>query len=124
MAGMLLVSRWLGAGGSFERGSRDAEAVAEQLVQDSVGDADTQFRNVMAYRAGPSNERWVCGWFYARSAGGETTGARRFVVHVLLADSVEWQPRDQDAPADVGDRGPEPVIRLGELLPLTVQRRG
>ena len=72
MAGMLLVSRWLGSGGSFERGSRDAEAVAEQLVQDSVGDADTQFRNVMAYRAGPSNERWVCGWFYARSAGGET----------------------------------------------------
>jgi hypothetical protein len=92
MAGMLLVSRWLGAGGSFERGSRDAEAVAEQLVQDSVGDADTQFRNVMAYRAGPSNERWVCGWFYARSAGGETAGARRFAAHVLLADSSNGSP--------------------------------
>jgi hypothetical protein len=86
LAGMLVVSRWLGSGGSIEIGSRDAEAAAEQLVQDSVGDAGTQFRNVMAYRVGPPNERWVCGWFYTTNASGETIGARRFVVHVLLAD--------------------------------------
>jgi hypothetical protein len=35
---------------------------------------------------GPANERWVCGWFFAKNAAGESSGPRRFVVHVLLAD--------------------------------------
>jgi hypothetical protein len=87
LAGMLVVSRWLGSGGRIERASRDAEAVAEQVLQDSLADPDSaQFRNVTAYRAGPSTERWVCGWFSGKSAGGETVGPRRFVVHVLLAE--------------------------------------
>jgi hypothetical protein len=88
LAGMLLVAQWLGRGSGIEQASRSAETIAEQVVQDSLGNADsTQFRNVMAYRTGPANERWVCGWFYTKNAGGVTVGPMRFVVYVLLADS-------------------------------------
>jgi hypothetical protein len=87
LAAMLMVSRWLSWDGSVADGSRNAEAIAEQVVRDSVSDPDsTQFRNVMAYRVGFDNERWVCGWFNARNTGGEFFGYRRFVVHVLLTD--------------------------------------
>jgi hypothetical protein len=80
---MLVVSRWLSSHGDMADGSRSAEAIAEQVVQDSVSDPDsTQFRNVMAYRVGLDNERWVCGWFNAKATGGAYLGYRRFVVHV------------------------------------------
>jgi hypothetical protein len=87
LAGMLAVSRWLSLSSGTEDGSRNAEAVAEKVVQDSLGDPDSaQFRNVMAYKTGPNNERWVCGWFSVKNAVGELVGPRRFVVHVLLTD--------------------------------------
>jgi hypothetical protein len=87
LAAMLVVSRWLSSHGDMADGSRSAEAIAEQVVQDSVSDPDsTQFRNVMAYRVGLDNERWVCGWFNAKATGGAYLGYRRFVVHVLLTD--------------------------------------
>jgi hypothetical protein len=87
LAIMLVVAHWLGRGNGIEYDSRNAEAVAEKLVQDKVGDpAGTQFRNVMAYMVGPANERWVCGWFFTKNAAGESSGPKRFVVHVLLAD--------------------------------------
>ncbi len=87
VAAMLVVLRWLGSDGGIADGSRKAEDLAENTLQDSIGDPDgTQFRNVMAYRVGPDNERWVCGWFSAKNAVGEIVGPRRFAVHVLLTD--------------------------------------
>lgn len=87
LAAMLAVSRWLSSAGTITDGSRSAEAIAEQVVRDSVSDPDsTQFRNVTAYRVGLDSERWVCGWFNAKTASGEFLGYRRFVVHVLLTD--------------------------------------
>jgi len=87
LAIMLVVARWLSRGNGIEYDSRNAEAVAEKLVQDRTGDpGGTQFRNVMAYMNGPANERWVCGWFFTKNAAGESSGPKRFVVHVLLAD--------------------------------------
>lgn len=87
IAAMLVVLRWLSSDGGIADGSRNAELVAEKVLQDSLGDPDgTQFRNVMAYRVGPDNERWVCGWFNAKNAAGEFLGYRHFVVHVLLTD--------------------------------------
>jgi hypothetical protein len=84
---MLVVGRWLSVGNGIEYDSRNAEAAAEKLVQDGLRDAESvQFRNVMAYRTGPDNERWVCGWFFTKNAAGESAGPRRFVVHVLLGD--------------------------------------
>jgi hypothetical protein len=84
---MLMGARWLSRGNGIEDDSRNAEAVAEKLLQDSIGNPDgTQFRNVMAYMTGPANERWVCGWFFTKNAAGESSGPKHVVVHVLLAD--------------------------------------
>jgi hypothetical protein len=83
LAIMLVVARWLSQGNGVENDSRNAEAVAEKLVQDRLGDPNgTQFRNVIAHIAGPADERWVCGWFYTKNAAGESSGPQRFVVHV------------------------------------------
>jgi hypothetical protein len=85
LAIMLVVARWLSRGNGIEDDSRSAEAAAERLVEDRTGGPGaTQFRNVMAYAIGPADERWVCGWFFAKNAAGESSGPQRFVVHVLL----------------------------------------
>ena len=73
LAIMLVVARWLSRGNGVEDASRNAEAMAEQLVETKLGDPDgTQFRNVMAYMTGPANERWVCGWFFTKNAAASS----------------------------------------------------
>ncbi len=83
----LVILWWLGSDNGTTDGNRRAEALAEAALQASLANPDgTQFRNVLAYRVGPENERWVCGWFSAKDAAGGLVGPRRFVVHVILMD--------------------------------------
>ena len=101
--------------------SRSAEATAEKLVQSGVSDPDsTQFRNVMAYRVGLESERWVCGWFNAKTPAGEFLGYRRFVVHVLLTDHATGDGSTVSTHLLISETEvPSLSVRLGKLLPMT-----
>ena len=86
---LLVAVGWFGWGRDSVGANRDAETIAEKVVQDTVSDpGSVQFRNVMAHQLGVEHERWVCGWFNAKNAAGEFLGYQRFVVHVLLADGA------------------------------------
>ena len=123
IAATLLIMRWLGGGSAFENGSRNAEAIAEQVVQESLPNPDsTQFRNVMAYRAGFDNERWVCGWFSTKYGSAALVGPRRFVVHVILPDHHAAEQSVSTHLLKSETEVPSMSVRLGKLLPLIARR--